>query len=97
MHKLSQLHLQIEGLLWRASLAHTCRLRAEAVFFYSSIFAGGVLLATGFAHILPEADADLRDPCLGLSSDFPWAFIISGSSLIATFTLEYYLRALIRG
>ena len=55
------------------------------------------MLATGFVHILPEADADLRDPCLALSNDFPWAFVVCGASLIATFTTEYYLRTIIRG
>lgn len=39
------------------------------VFFMIKAFAAGVILSTGFVHILPEAFATLTSPCL---SDAPW-------------------------
>lgn len=47
-------------------------LRPEGdVFFLVKAFAAGVILATGFIHILPDAFEKLTSPCL-LPSDGPW-------------------------
>lgn len=40
------------------------------VFFIVKAFAAGVILATGFIHVLPDAFENLTSPCLG---DHPWA------------------------
>ncbi|XP_028778464.1 zinc transporter 8-like [Neltuma alba] len=39
------------------------------VFFMVKAFAAGVILATGFIHVLPDAFENLTSPCL---SDHPW-------------------------
>ncbi|KAL3844237.1 hypothetical protein ACJIZ3_001640 [Penstemon smallii] len=62
-------------------------------------FAAGVILATGFVHILPDATSALADPCL---PDFPWSkFPFSGfiammaalATLLADFLgTQYYER-----
>ena len=54
------------------------------------------LRCAGFVHILPDAAGDLSNPCLGLSTEFPWAFVFAGSSLLFTFMGEYFLRLFIR-
>lgn len=44
-------------------------LRTESnLFVIIKAFAAGVILATGFVHILPDATSALTDPCL----NFPW-------------------------
>ncbi|KAH6757057.1 zinc transporter 1 precursor [Perilla frutescens var. hirtella] len=46
------------------------------IFFMIKAFAGGVILATGFVHILPDAFRSLTSPCL---SENPWGkFPFSG-------------------
>ncbi|KAL5698762.1 TPR repeat-containing protein zip4 [Ranunculus cassubicifolius] len=52
-------------------------LRPEGnLFFVVKAFAAGVILATGFVHILPDATAALTNPCL---PDSPWSkFPFSG-------------------
>lgn len=87
--------LECITVFFQSSCRNFC-LVAESFFFFCAVFAGGVLLATGLVHILPEASAYLSDPCLHLSSNFPWAFVICGAALVLTFTIEYYLRAIIR-
>ena len=45
-------------------------LRPENDFFFViKAFAAGVILATGFIHVLPDAFADLTSPCLNQN---PW-------------------------
>ena len=44
----------------------------QSLFFIVRAIAGGVVLATGFVHVLGDAVPILSDPCLGLSSDYPW-------------------------
>lgn len=39
------------------------------LFFSAKAFAAGVILATGFVHMLPDATEALTDPCL---PSFPW-------------------------
>ncbi|KAD3641778.1 hypothetical protein R6Q59_004345 [Mikania micrantha] len=52
-------------------------LKADSSFFFATkAFAAGVILATGFVHILPDATSALSDPCL---PKFPWSsFPFSG-------------------
>ncbi|KAI3812564.1 hypothetical protein L1987_17275 [Smallanthus sonchifolius] len=52
-------------------------LRPDSGFFFSTkAFAAGVILATGFVHILPDATSALSNPCL---PKFPWSsFPFSG-------------------
>lgn len=63
-------------------------LRSDSGFFVATkAFAAGVILATGFVHILPDATSALSDPCL---PKFPWSsFPFSGFiAMMATlFTL----------
>lgn len=69
------------------------------IFFVIKAFAAGVILATGFIHILPDAFADLTSPCL---NDNPWAkfpftgFVAMVSSIITlmidSFSTGFYNR-----
>ncbi|KAK9052819.1 hypothetical protein SSX86_029449 [Deinandra increscens subsp. villosa] len=63
-------------------------LRSDSSFFFATkAFAAGVILATGFVHILPDATSALSDPCL---PEFPWSsFPFSGfiAMMAALFTL----------
>ncbi|EXB53577.1 Zinc transporter 5 [Morus notabilis] len=45
------------------------------VFFMIKAFAAGVILATGFIHVLPDAFENLTSPCL---SETPWEFPFTG-------------------
>jgi zinc transporter 1/2/3 len=46
------------------------------IFFAAKAFAAGVILATGFVHMLPDGSSALSDPCL---PEFPWSkFPFSG-------------------
>ena len=68
------------------------RLRFE--FFLGKVFAAGVVTATGFVHILPDAVDALSNPCLGFSTTYPWAYTFAGGSALFTFALEYFLHQL---
>ncbi|KAJ0427900.1 putative zinc/iron permease [Helianthus annuus] len=63
-------------------------LRSDSGFFSATkAFAAGVILSTGFVHILPDATSALSDPCL---PNFPWSsFPFSGfiAMMAALFTL----------
>ncbi|MFS8030452.1 putative zinc/iron permease [Helianthus anomalus] len=63
-------------------------LRSDSGFFSATkAFAAGVILSTGFVHILPDATSALSDPCL---PKFPWSsFPFSGfiAMMAALFTL----------
>lgn len=69
------------------------------IFFMVKAFAAGVILATGFIHILPEAFESLTSPCL---KDNPWGrFPFSGfvammaaigTLMIDSFATGYYKR-----
>lgn len=67
------------------------------VFFLFKAFGAGVILATGFIHILPDAFASLSSPLL--SGTAPWgdvfsfAGLISMSAALATFLLESFATA----
>jgi hypothetical protein len=66
------------------------------VFFFGTVFAGGVVLATGFVHILPDAADTMGNPCLGLSTTYPWAYVVAGGAALVTFMIEYFLKQIIR-
>jgi len=75
-------------------------LRAEsAVFFLVKAFAAGVILSTGFIHILPDAFEDLTDPSLkdGPWGNFPFAGLAAmvgslGTLMIDAFATGYYRK-----
>ncbi|KAL0444454.1 UNVERIFIED_CONTAM: Zinc transporter 5 [Sesamum latifolium] len=46
-------------------------------FFIVKAFAAGVILSTGFIHVLPDAFESLTSPCLG---DHPWGISRSPDS-----------------
>ncbi|KAE9460355.1 hypothetical protein C3L33_07741, partial [Rhododendron williamsianum] len=70
--------------------------------FLIKAFAAGVILATGFIHILPDAFDSLSSPCLENPwGDFPFAGLIAMSSAIGTLMMEafatgYHKRAELR-
>lgn len=58
-------------------------------FFVAKFFGSGVIIATGFVHLLQPANEALTDPCLtGTFQDYPWAFGICLMSLYAIFLVE---------
>eukprot|EP00850_Spirogloea_muscicola_P005048 SM000022S07262 [mRNA] locus=s22:862725:864480:- [translate_table: standard] len=61
-------------------------------FFIGRAFAAGVVLAVGYVHILPDAAADLSNPCLHFSTSFPWAYAFALAASLCTFCLEFWLR-----
>ncbi|KAM3370969.1 hypothetical protein ACQJBY_018369 [Aegilops geniculata] len=77
-------------------------LRPEGdVFFLVKAFAAGVILATGFIHILPDAFENLTSPCLpsdGPWKDFPFAGLGAmvgaiGTLVVDTVATGYFTRA----
>ena len=40
-------------------------------------FGAGVILATGFVHMFPDASEALGSECLGWPASFPWAAFIA--------------------
>ena len=58
--------------------------------------AAGVVITTGFVHVLGDAAAILADPCLGLSGEYPWAFVFATAATLVTFCLEYFLQRFFR-
>lgn len=77
-----------------------CFLRTDSnLFFAAKAFAAGVILATGFVHMLPDASSALTDPCL---PKYPWskfpfsgffAMIAALATLLADFVgTQYYER-----
>ena len=74
------------------------------IFFMIKAFAAGVILATGFIHILPDAFDDLTSPCLDENpwGKFPFTGFVAMMSAIATLMIDsfatgYYKRLLSRG
>jgi len=71
------------------------------VFFLVKAFAAGVILATGFIHILPDAFENLTSPCLpsdGPWKDFPFAGLGAmvgaiGTLVVDTVATGYFTRA----
>ncbi|WRX28358.1 Zinc/iron permease - like 10 [Theobroma cacao] len=69
------------------------------IFFMIKAFAAGVILATGFVHILPDAFKNLTSPCLKESpwGNFPFSGFVAmmsaiGTLMIDTFATGYYKR-----
>ena len=65
--------------------------RLEGLFFILRAAAAGVVLATGYVHVLGDAFPILTDPCLKLSTTYPWAMTFATFSTLLTFVLEFYL------
>ncbi|PON72757.1 Zinc/iron permease, partial [Parasponia andersonii] len=70
------------------------------IFFMVKAFAAGVILATGFIHVLPDAFDSLTSPCLKRNpwGDFPFAGFVAmvsamATMMIDTFATNYYQRA----
>ncbi|MCL7029813.1 hypothetical protein MKW94_021669 [Papaver nudicaule] len=69
------------------------------IFFMIKAFAAGVILATGFIHVLPDAFENLTSPCL---KENPWGFPFTGfiammsaigTLMVDTFATSYYKRS----
>ncbi|KAL1559915.1 synaptonemal complex protein zip1 [Salvia divinorum] len=60
------------------------------VFFMIKAFAAGVILATGFVHILPDAFRSLSSPCLGENpwGKFPFAGFVAMMAAIGTLVVD---------
>ncbi|GFP96219.1 zinc transporter 1 [Phtheirospermum japonicum] len=60
------------------------------MFFMIKAFAAGVILATGFIHILPDAFRSLESPCLGENpwGKFPFSGFIAMMSAIGTLMVD---------
>ncbi|RVW42634.1 Zinc transporter 5 [Vitis vinifera] len=70
------------------------------VFFIIKAFAAGVILATGFIHVLPDAFENLTSPCLNENpwGDFPFTGFVAMVSAIGTLMVDacatsYYSRS----
>ncbi|KAK9937226.1 hypothetical protein M0R45_014030 [Rubus argutus] len=70
------------------------------IFFMIKAFAAGVILATGFIHVLPDAFESLTSPCLSQKpwGNFPFTGFIAmlsaiGTMMIDTFATSYYRRS----
>ncbi|KAK9865177.1 hypothetical protein WJX84_007285 [Apatococcus fuscideae] len=66
--------------------------KLETLFFFLRAFASGVVLTTGYVHVLGDAYPILTDPCLGLSTTYPWAMTFATAASLFTFTLEWCLH-----
>lgn len=69
------------------------------IFFMIKAFAAGVILATGFIHILPEAFEGLTSPCIGETpwQKFPFAAFVAmvasiGSLMVDSLATGHYRR-----
>ncbi|XP_050215282.1 zinc transporter 8-like [Mercurialis annua] len=60
------------------------------IFFIIKSYAAGVILATGFVHILPDAFENLTSPCLGENpwGKFPFSGFIAMVSAIGTLMVD---------
>ncbi|XP_020209130.1 zinc transporter 8 [Cajanus cajan] len=65
------------------------------VFFFVKAFAAGVILATGFIHVLPDAFENLTSPCLKEHpwSDFPFTGFVAMCTAMGTLMVETYATA----
>ncbi|KVG57606.1 zinc transporter 5-like [Cynara cardunculus var. scolymus] len=72
-------------------------LRPESNGFLTiKFFAAGVILATGFVHVFPDANESLENPCLGEKSwgDFPLANFIAMVSAVVVMMVETAVMSL---
>ncbi|EOA38073.1 hypothetical protein CARUB_v10009542mg [Capsella rubella] len=67
-------------------------LRPETTFFFvTKAFAAGVILATGFMHVLPEGYEKLTSPCLkGEAWEFPFTGFIAMVAAILTLSVDSF-------
>ncbi|KFK42876.1 hypothetical protein AALP_AA1G050300 [Arabis alpina] len=67
-------------------------LRPETNFFFvTKAFAAGVILATGFMHVLPEGYEKLTSPCLkGAAWEFPFTGFIAMVAAILTLSVDSF-------
>ncbi|KAJ4980800.1 hypothetical protein NE237_031637 [Protea cynaroides] len=70
------------------------------IFFVIKAFAAGVILATAFIHILPDAFSQLTDPCLDQNpwGNFPFAGFVAmlgaiGTLMVDSFATAYFQKA----
>jgi len=66
--------------------------KLNRAYFLVRAFAAGVVLVTGYVHVLGDAIPLLSDPCLGLSTTYPWALVFASFSSMLAFTLEWSLN-----
>lgn len=67
-------------------------LRPETSFFFvTKAFAAGVILSTGFMHVLPEAYVMLNSPCLTSEAwEFPFTGFIAMVAAILTLSVDTF-------
>ncbi|CAM8961290.1 unnamed protein product [Rhodiola kirilowii] len=74
-------------------VGRNCRiLRTDGnLFFSAKAFAAGVILATGFVHMLPDATKALTDPCLPASpwQKFPFSGFFAMMSALGTLLVDF--------
>ncbi|KAJ4976756.1 hypothetical protein NE237_001862 [Protea cynaroides] len=69
------------------------------IFFMIKAFAAGVILSTGFIHILPDAFEQLTSPCLNQKpwGNFPFAGFVAMVSAIGTLMVDTFATSYFRG
>ncbi|GMI66238.1 zinc transporter 5 precursor [Hibiscus trionum] len=62
------------------------------LFFIIKAFAAGVILSTGFIHVLPDATESLTSPCLNESpwGKFPFAGLVAMTASIGTLMVDVF-------
>lgn len=65
---------------------------AQSVLRDRALFATSAFDVFRFVHVLADAFPILSDPCLGLSTEYPWAMTIATAAILATFMLEWFLH-----
>ncbi|KAK7306877.1 hypothetical protein VNO77_44837 [Canavalia gladiata] len=65
------------------------------IFFIIKSFAAGVILATGFIHVLPDAFENLTSPCLNDHpwGDFPFTGFVAMCTAMGTLMVDTYATA----
>lgn len=65
------------------------------IFFIIKAFAAGVILSTGFIHVLPDAFENLRSPCLKKHpwGDFPFTGFVAMCTAMGTLMVDTYATA----
>ncbi|KAL3715367.1 hypothetical protein ACJRO7_007146 [Eucalyptus globulus] len=70
------------------------------IFFIIKAFAAGVILSTGFIHVLPDAFESLTSPCLGKTplGEFPFAGFVAmiaalGTLMVDSLATSYYKKS----
>ena len=85
----NQAWLAVHACPWRSMHAA----RAHKVYDDQAWLAAAALMPhAGLVHVLGDAFPLLMDPCLGLSSTYPWACAFAGLAVLLTFTLEFGLN-----